>query len=363
MTEINSDASIVEVLRSKVEESDIKQYLKSALGGYTKSSVLDYLNLLRKQQQSTADTFVRNQQLLFDEKESLRKANEILKAQLVRTENNYCELSDSIKIHEIENDDLTPSDISALKSKISVLEDELIKSGNDKNLLEKQLEHQKSTIDDFSQKLELSEQEKLSLKELIKAEVQKEKELSSVISRLSGTIAERDEEVSFLNSLLSEGRVAELVSKVNELTEQLSTQSEMLVTYNNESCLKQQTIEVLTGENEILKQRIAELSRNSEELSSQSMKNLAACKALTEQLESEYKRSIALIKERSTLTMARLEAVRKLDEADSKLTLMELQLKKQATLADTAAVNESAAKTDRMSPKYEDTITAQETCS
>ncbi|PKM72287.1 MAG: hypothetical protein CVU91_09820 [Firmicutes bacterium HGW-Firmicutes-16] len=363
MTETNSDASIVGALRSKVEESDIKQYLKSALGGYTKSSVLDYLNLLRKQQQSTADTFVRNQQLLFDEKENLRKANEILKSKLVRSENNYCELSDSIKIHEIENGDFTPSDISALKSKISVLEDELIKSGNDKNFLEKQLEHQKSACDDFSQKLVLSEQEKFSLKELIKAELQKEKELSAVISRLSGTIAERDEEVSFLNSLLSEGRVAELVSKVNELTEQLSTQSEMLVTYNNESCLKQQTIEALIGENENLKQRIAELSRNCEELSHQSMKNLAACKALTEQLESEYKRSIVLIKERSTATMARLEAARKLDEADSKLTLMELQLKKQAALADTDAVYESAAKTDRISPQYDDTITAQETCS
>jgi chromosome segregation ATPase len=363
MPEINSDASIVEVLRSKVEESDIKQYLKSTLGGYSRRSVLDYLNLLRKQQHATQDTFVRNQQQLFEEKENLRKANDVLKTKLERAENNYCELSDSIKIHEIENSDITPSDVSALKSKISMLEDELNKSDSNKKLLVKQLEHQKSAFDDLAQELERSAQEKVSLKELIKAEVKKEKELSSVISRLSGTIAERDEEISFLNPLLSEGQVAELTSKVNELTEQILTQGEMLITYNSESGLQQQTIEALLGENETLKQRIAELSRNSEELSSQSIKHLAACKALTEQLESEYKRSIALIKERSAATVARLEAVRKLDEADSKLALLELQLKKQNASADTDAVYESAAKTDRMKPEYEDIITSEEVCS
>ena len=363
MPEINSDASIVEALRSKVEESDIKQYLKSTLGGYSKSSVLDYLNLLRKQQQATQDTFVRNQQQLFDEKENLRKANDTLKAKLERAENNYCELTDSIKIQEIENSDFTPSDISAIKSKILELEYELNKSCSDKNLVEKQLEHQKNDCNDLSQKLECSEQEKLSLKELVKAEAQKEKELSSVISRLSGTIAEKDEEIGFLNSLLSEGRVAELKSKVNELTEQLSTQGEMLVTYNSENSLKNQTIEALESENEILKQRVSELKTNCEELSRQSIKHLVACKALTEQLEGEYKRSIALIKERSTLTMERLEAVRKLDETDSKLTLLELQLKRQTAVSDANAVYEHATETDRIRPENEDNFTARETCS
>ncbi|MFB0921009.1 MAG: hypothetical protein QMB62_09020 [Oscillospiraceae bacterium] len=362
MPEANSDASIMEALRSKIEESDIKQYLKSSLGGYTKNSVLAYLNLLRKQQQATQDTFVRNQQQLFDEKETLRKANDALKVKLVKAENNYCELSASIKIHEVENLELTPSDVSALRSKTALLEEELNKSENDKKLLEKQLEHRKSDYDDLMRKLTNSEQEKLSLRELIKAGTQKEKELTSAISRLTGTVAEGEEEIAFLNSLLSEGRTAELSSKVLELTEQLSAQSEALVIFNSESELKQQKIETLSEENETLKRRVAELSRNCEELSVQNMKNLAACRALTEQLENEYKRSIALIKERSTLTMARLEAVRKLDETDSKLTLLELRLKKQAALEDSVAVFESAVKTDGLKLDF-DNFTAQETCS
>ena len=363
MTEINDNANIVEALRSKVEESDIKKYLKSTLGGYTKSSVLEYLNLLRKQQQVTQDTFARNQQQLFDEKENLRKANDALKLKLERAENHYCELSDSIKVHNIENSDMTPSDIAALKSEISRLRDELNNSDRDKTLMEKQLEHQKSSYEDLSQKLEHSEKEKHSLKELVKAEAQKERELSCVNSRLSGTIAEKEEEISFLNALLSEGQVSELKSKVKELTEQLFSQGEMLVTYNSEISLKQQTIEALESENEALNQRVSELKRNCEELSRQSIKHLASCKALTQQLESEYKRSISLIKERSAITISRLEAEKKLDETDSKLTLLELQLKKQEGTADTDAVYESANKTEKLSSEYEDTFTAQETCS
>lgn len=342
----------MEALRSKIEESDIKQYLKSSLGGYTKSSVLAYLNLLRKQQQATQDTFVRNQQQLFDEKENLRKANDALKTKLAHAENDYSELSNSIKIHEIENLELTPADISALKSKIILFEEELNKSENDKKLLEKQLEHRKNDCDDLRQKLTNSEQEKLSLRELFKAGAQKEKELGSTISRLTGTVSEREEEISFLNSLLSEGRTAELSSKVGELTEQLSAQAETLVVFNRESELKQQKIEALTVENETLKQRTAALSKSYGELNGQNMKNLAACRALTEQLESEYKRSIALIKERSELTMARLETVRKLDETGTRLALLELRLKKDAASADTDAVFESAAKTDGLKPDY-----------
>lgn len=88
--------------------------------------------------------------------------------------------------------------------------------------MEKQLEHQKNAYNDLSQKLECSEQEKLSLKELVKAEAQKEKEPSSVISKAFRYYCGKGRRDRLLNSLLSEGRVAELKSKVNELTEQLS---------------------------------------------------------------------------------------------------------------------------------------------
>ncbi len=358
MTEANSDSNIVEKLRSKVEESDIKQYLKSTLGGYTKNSVLDYLNLLRKQHQAAAETFARNQQLLFEEKENLRKTADALKAKLLRLENEHRELLGSIKIHEIENGEAAEPDIAALIGRLALVEDELNKAVSEKSLLEKQLEHQKAESGELAERFERSEQEKLSLKELVKAQAQKEKELKTIIFRLSNTVTEKDNEIGFLQSRLSEGCISELNKKVNELTEQLNMQAEVLTAYNKDSSLKQQTIETLTEENETLRKRSAELLKTVEDLNAQNDKHLAAGRALTEQLENEYRRSIALIIERSAATMDRLEAVKKLQDAGSRITLLEMQLNKQTVSEDTAAVYESADVTDTINCDNEDILIA-----
>jgi len=329
MPKLDSEKNIVEALRSKTEELDIKQYLKSTMGGYTKNSVLEYVNMLRRQQQSMAETFSYNQQTLFDEKENLKKANEALKTRAAQVEAEYRELSQSLRIHELVNEDFSVSDVIALKSKISELEEALNKSEIEKSHREKQLEQQRSISEDSSLKLNQSEQEKLSIKEILKAEMSKSKKLNTVISQLSGTIEEKDDEIKFLNSLVSEGQLAILTEKVTELTEQLSSQAEVLVTYNHEGGLKSRTIEALNQENDLLKKRNDDLSKSIDELNYQNCKYLAANNALTEQLENEYKRSIALIKEKSSVIMDKLSATGKLDEANSKIMMLELKLKKQ----------------------------------
>lgn len=328
MPTLDSEISIVEALRSKTEDADVKQFLKSTMGGYTKSSVLEYLTLLRRQQQSMADTFSHNQQLLFDEKENLKKANDALKTRLVQIEAQYQELSSSLRLHELEDEEMSPQDIVALKNKITALEDEQNKGEIEKSRLEKQIEQRDSIIDDFTFKFKQAEQEKQSIREILKAEMTKSKNLNTVVSRLSGTIEEKDEEIKFLNALVCEGQLAKLTEKVNELTEQLLSQAELMAAYNRESDLKAQTIETLNSEKNDISARNAELSRNIDELNEQNGKQLAASKALTEQLENEYKKSIALIKEKSSITMDKLSAAGKLDEANSKIMMLELRLKK-----------------------------------
>ena len=341
MPKIDSEKNIVETLRSKTEELDIKQYLKSTMGGYTKNSVLEYVNMLRRQQQSMAETFSYNQQTLFDEKENLKKANEALKNHVAQVEAEYRQLSQSLRIHELEDEEISISDVIALKSKISALEETLNKSEIEKSHLEKQREHQESVFADISLKLNQSEQEKLSIKEILKAEMLKSKEMNIVISRLSGTIEEKDEEIKFLNSLVTEGQLAKLTEKVAELTEQLSSQAQVLATYNLESGLKSRTIEALNQENDALKMKNGDLAKNIDELNYQNCKYLAANNALTNQLENEYKKSIALIKEKSAVTMDRLSATGKLDEANSKIVLLELRLKKHTVAEETDAVYKS----------------------
>ena len=329
MPALDSEMNIVEALRSKTEESDIKLYLKSTMGGYTKNSVLEYLNLLRKQQQSMAETFSHNQQLLYDEKENLKKANDALKTRLLQIESEHQELCQSLKLYELGSDEITAHDIVAFRSKISALEDELNKSEIEKSRLEKQIELQNSALDDSSLKLSQAEQEKLSIREILKAEMTKSKGLNTDITRLSGTLEEKDEEIKFLNALLCEGQLAKLTEKVNELTEQLSSQAEMLAAYNLESGLKAQIIDTLNREKDVLSSRNAQLSNNIDDINEQNVKLSAANKALTEQLESEYKKSIAFIKEKSSITMDKLSVSAKLDEANSKIMMLELQLNKQ----------------------------------
>ena len=328
MPTLDSETNIVEALRSKTEESDIKQYLKSAMGGYTKASVLEYLNLLRKQQQSMAETFSRNQQLLHDEKENLKKANDALKARILQVESEYQELNQTLRLNDLESGEISAHDIAALKNGISVLEEELNKGEIEKSRLEKMIELQTNTLDDYSKKLSQAEQEKLSVMEIVKAEISKSKNLNTVISRLSGTIEEKDEEIKFLNALVSEGQIAKLNAKVNELTEQLSEQAEMLAAYNRESSLKEQTIETMNSEKAAMSARNAELTKKADDLNDLNGKLLAANQALTQQLEDEYKKSIALIKEKSSVTMDKLSVAAKLDEANSKIMMLELQLKK-----------------------------------
>ena len=328
MPNIDSETNIVEALRSKTEESDIKLYLKSTMGGYTKKSVLDYLNLLRKQQQSMTETFSHNQQLMYDEKENLKKTNEALKTRLLQIESEFQELNQLLRLHELGDEEITAHDIVALKSRISALEDELNEGDVERNRLEKLIELKAVTIEDYTLKLEQAQQEKLSISEITKAEMTKSKNLNTVISRLSGTIEEKDEEIKFLNAFVSDGQLAKLSAKVNELTEQLLSQAEILAAYNRESALKEQTIETMNLEIATISARNAELTKSVGELSEQNEKLLASNRALTEQLETEYKKAISAIKEKSSITIDKLSTAAKLDEANSKIIMLELQLKK-----------------------------------
>lgn len=340
MPELNSEVNIVEALRSKIEESDIKQYLKSTLGGYTKQSVLEYLNTLRKQQQAMAETFFHNQQALFDEKESVRKTNEALKTRLSQVESEFRELSNSLNLYKLDGEEILAEDIVALKRRVLELEDKLSKSDIEKSQLEEQIKHMQSLIDDSTLKLEQSKQEKLSIREILKAEQEKSKNQNTQILHLTGTIEEMNEEIKFLNALVSEGQLAALTQKVAELTEQLISQAEVLNSYNSESSLKSQAIETLTLENEFIKQRSMDLEKSIEELNSQNSRYQAANKALTDELESEYKKSITLIKERSSITIDKLAVSRKLDEANSKISMLELKLRNKSNCENEDAASE-----------------------
>lgn len=341
-----NDSNLVESLRSRTEKTEIGQSLKRTLGGYTKNSVLEYLDTLRRQQLAAADTFSRNQQILFEEKENLKRDNEALKTRLGQVEFEYRNLSETLRSNALNSEEASPSDVVALKNKIAALEDVLSKAEADKSKLEQKIGHQSAAIDELTSKLDQAAKERAALKEMTKAEMMETKKERETVAKFRASLEERDEEIKFLNSLVATGQVAKLTAKINDLMQQLDAQSDVLASVNSETEIKTKTIATLTDENEALRANIENLTSSLGAYSDQNDRLLFANKSLTDQLEAEYKRSISLVKEKSGITVDKLTAVKKLDEACAKITLLELQVQKLSGIKEMTEIYQSAEKTE-----------------
>jgi chromosome segregation ATPase len=332
MTAKMDESSMVETLRLKTEEVDMDQYLKTKLGGYTKQSVLEYLNILRKQQQTTADTFYRNLQTVYNEKESINKSNEALQYQLNKIELEYKNLTEAMSTIQLEDSNLTMQDVLAVKNKSAVLEEELKKSNAEKTSLTNEIKHLNNSVNDMMEKLEQSDCEMAAAREMISAEKQESKELRDKVVALTIVIEDKNDEIKYLKALQTEGQVAELTSHINDLTNQLMTQTEVMATLNSEGCMKQKAIETLTAETELQKQMLYDLNKTVEELQYQNEKLLLANVTFTEQLQEGTTKTIHLIQEKSDVTIKKITANRKLDEANAKIAMLEMQIQKNSKL-------------------------------
>jgi hypothetical protein len=79
-----TDETTIGQIRQRTEEEELRQRLKSTVGGYSKSSVMEYLAEIRKQQQTSYETFNQNMQALLEEKENLKADNEKLLMQVAQ---------------------------------------------------------------------------------------------------------------------------------------------------------------------------------------------------------------------------------------------------------------------------------------
>lgn len=332
MVDKMDDISVVETLRLKTEEIDMDQYLKTKWGGYTKQSVLEYLNVLRKQQQITADTFYRNLQTVYNEKESINKSNEALQYRLSKIESEYKNLSESMIAIKFEDSNLTMQDILVMKSTNAAMEEGLKKSNFEKASLENEIKHLNNSINDLTDKLKQSEYEISAAKEVIITEKQESKELRDKIVNLSIVIEDKMDEIKYLKSLQSEGQVAELTSHINDITNQLMTQTEVMSNLNSEVSMKEKTIAALTSETELQKQMLNDLSKTVENLQNQNEKLLFTNTTFTKQLQDNYTKTIDLINEKSDITIEKNVAYRKLDEANSKIAMLEMKIQKSIKL-------------------------------
>jgi uncharacterized coiled-coil protein SlyX len=128
---------------------------------------------------------------------------------------------------------------------------------------------------------------------------------------------------------MTDGKFAELNSKIGELSAQLAAMTEIIKKQNLENELKEKTIETLNDEIAMLKQKLSTMNNSLQASNKQNDKLLVANEALKFKLQEEYKKSIDLINENSNIAIERLIAQKNLSTAEAKIISLEMQLLKQ----------------------------------
>ena len=324
---METDNSIVEMLREK-DEADLDGILKTTFGGYSKQSVLEYLSIIHKQQQKAKETFSKNLQTLFDEKEELRENNETLQARLNKLTSEYDNISSSLKNIMLDDSEYSAQNVLELKNKNLSLEEQIKVTNRENYSLERKTEHLNNEINELKSKLALSIQEYEAQKEMLKSERLELKRQRDIVADISNRLEEEKNEVKYLKGTMSDGKFAELNSKIGELSIQLSAQTEVNGKLNEEIILKDKTIDSLNDEVSLLKEKTNNLMQTLNEYSIQNDKLLIANEALDYQLQEEYKKTIAFINEKSHITIDRLIAQKNLNVAEAKIAALEIQLLK-----------------------------------
>ena len=324
---MENDNNIVGILRDK-DEVDLNGVLKTTFGGYTKQSVQEYLSLIHKQQQTTKETFSRNLQNLFDEKEELRKNNESLQARLNKLSSEYDNISSSLKNIVLDDSEYSAQNVLELKNKNVSLEEQIKVTNRENYSLERKIEQLNNEINELKNKLTVSIQEYEAQKEMLKSERLELKRQRDVVADISNKLEEEKNEVKYLKGTISDGKFEELNSKIGQLLTQLSAQTEVNKKLNSENSLKDSTIDSLNDEVSLFKEKTNNLLKALQDTNVQNDKLLIANEALNYQLQEEFKKSIALINEKANITIDRLIAQKKLSVVEEKIATLEMQLLK-----------------------------------
>jgi len=206
MQEKTDDRNFVEELRLKTEESDLDQQLKTRFGGYTKQSVLDYLNNLRKNQQMTADTFKLNLQTLYTEKETLLKNYEALQQKYERI----------------------ASENQELKSLHGELEAQFIQQQAEMKDIKARFEPLDEENRRLSGQMEVVRQEAAAAKEMLTAQAGEVRRLEEQLADMNRELEAKQDEILYFKAIEADGEKATLGAKVSALSEQLAARLKSL---------------------------------------------------------------------------------------------------------------------------------------
>ena len=328
MADNNFEKDMIGRLREKTEEADLEQYLQKTYRGYTKRSVLDYLAILHKRQQDTERTFNQNLQTLLDEKDTLTKNNDELRGLLTKAEADYRNLTVKLQNIEINDDELSPDDFIALQNSISAKDAEIKELNYAIEKKDTELARLKEGSAGQKSQLEQARQEtKLHIDMLLKEKDESAKQ-SETISGLSRQIEDLQSENAYLKGIVSEGNVAELNETINKLTASMNISQELVDSLRAELDSRDKQIALLSKQNAVNGQSIEKLTKTLSEINQQNEKIRTSNQSLGSELQSQYDKLLKQLQEKSDLLVEKAILQRKLDDANARIAVLELDLER-----------------------------------
>lgn len=361
----NSEENVINMIRQRTEEEELKQHLKTTVGGYTKNSVMEYLSDLRKRQQNSSETFNEHMQSLLEEKESLKTENEKLLMQVAQAKAEFHRMADSRKQQEqskleaannhaeslVQREPIKAETVNDnvfyLKNHTPAFDTADTNPQNADSTLEKKIDALKNEISEKDAELEKTKQDIKVHKELLANEKLEAKKQRDLVTELSATSEKFKEERKYLKAELVasveqqdciisqlKSQLIEKDSKINTLSEEnkqfavltasVEQQDKIISQLKAEAADKDNTVKILLEENITMMQSMELMSNSLDNMEIQNEKLVTANNALGQAFEDENKKVVKLINEKSEETVEKLILARKLEEIIGNLSAYEL---------------------------------------
>ena len=305
--------NVVDILRDKNDEADLEQVLKTQMGGYTKKSVQEYISQLKRQQQHATEAFNTEMQNLLNDKEKLQDENSQLKNKLTKVVTDYKVLSDNVASVKVGETNLTMDDVIQLRGHVRVLEKEKQEAQAKIKQGEKSVEQKQHIIGEKNRLIDQLKQESIMYQEMLSGERTEKERLQKMVTEQATEIDQFQGEIHFLKSVISDGNIAQLNTRIDELTGDLEKLNAELGIKVQEQQNYIAQIETLTQQGNTVRGVNEELKVSLEKAMDQNEKMQAENALLHKQLERCMKENLEFLRAQSDLQVQVAILSRKLD--------------------------------------------------
>ena len=299
----------VSMLREKTEEGDLNTILKPCIGGYTKRSVLEYLSIVKKQQQNLRDAYAEELQRLQTEKETIRVQTAAMRERSEQAEGAYRTQTEELQ---------------RLQAEYAALEKDMDEAVERIKEDETRLQGHQSELDAERQKTEQARQNVVTCQILLDTANAKVEELEHRLAEQAEEILRIQQAEQLFRESVAQEKAAEMDDRIRELTNNVELLQNEVTIRDRELESRAKRLETLTRQEQSNHRALEELQAEVQERREQNECAESENEELGRQLQEQMEQSLALSRENSRLKAANAILQRKLESEQTKRKLSEL---------------------------------------